>query len=173
MNKQLRFLIIKYTLYTLLLFALYVLQTTPGLFALFGGKPFLLLPAVVCIAMEEHEYAGGLLGALAGMLCDLSSNTYFGFYGIMLLLIGTGIGLLCEYLVQRSLYSAILLSGGFFLFLSAFNYFFQYGLWDYPRAETLWINQILPSGLLTLPAVVVLYVLVKNINTGFAKHVEA
>ncbi len=172
MNKKKRLIIIKYFLYTLMLFVLYTIQTTPGLFSIGAVKPFLILPAVVCIAMYEREYAGGLLGALGGMLCDLSSNSYFGFYGIMLLLIGTVIGLLCEYLVQRSLYSAYIQSCVGYLIVSGLVYFFQYGLWGYVGAGSLWINQILPSGLLTLPFVFIIHHAVLKIHMFFVRYAD-
>lgn len=65
-NNKAKVYAVKYCSYVLILLALYVLQTTPGFLSVFGIKPNLVIPAVVCIAMVEGEFVGGLLGALGG-----------------------------------------------------------------------------------------------------------
>ena len=47
-------LTVKWALYVLLAFTAYVLQTTPGLFQLFGIKPVLLVP--VCVAAVSYTH---------------------------------------------------------------------------------------------------------------------
>lgn len=78
-NNKAKVYAVKYCSYVLILLALYVLQTTPGFLSVFGIKPNLVIPAVVCIAMVEGEFVGGLLGALGGWLLDLGAFSVFGF----------------------------------------------------------------------------------------------
>ena len=70
----------KHLIYCFGLIFCYVLQTTPGFLQIFGVKPFLVIPAVIAIAMQEGEFTGALYGALGGMLCDMGANTFYGFY---------------------------------------------------------------------------------------------
>ena len=88
--------------------------------SVFGIKPNLVIPAVVCIAMVEGEFVGGLLGALGGMLLDLGAFSVFGFYSIQLLVICVAIGLLVIYLMKNNLLSAAILFGGTALFTPLF-----------------------------------------------------
>ena len=55
----------KYLLYAGLVLLCYILQNTPGFLEIFGVKPFLVIPAVLAIAMFEGEFVGALYGALA------------------------------------------------------------------------------------------------------------
>lgn len=86
--------------------ALLLFKPTPGFLSVFGIKPNLVIPAVVCIAMVEGEFVGGLLGALGGMLLDLGAFSVFGFYSIQLLVICVAIGLLVIYLMKNNLLSS-------------------------------------------------------------------
>ena len=61
MTKYLRRKIMKFFVYAVIVFMAYIIQTTPGLFDFYGIKPILVLPACICIAVYEGEFAGGLL----------------------------------------------------------------------------------------------------------------
>ena len=88
----------KHLIYCFGLIFCYVLQTTPGFLQIFGVKPFLVIPAVIAIAMQEGEFTGALYGALGGMLCDMGANTFYGFYTLTLFLYGAAVGLALIYL---------------------------------------------------------------------------
>jgi len=168
MNKKTRAAVLQYCLYVLLLFLAYILQTTPGFLQFGEYKPMLIMPVMVSIAMQEREFVGGLMGALAGALCDLTSNTYFGFNAAMLLVFGAVTGLLCEYLTQRNLRNCLLLTGLFLVLVSGANYFFQFGIWHYPDAGPRWILEILWTGLPTLVLAVPVFFLFRWLSARFA-----
>ena len=85
MTKYLRRKIAKYSVYALIVFAAYILQTTPGIFDFYGIKPILVLPACICIAVYEGEFAGGLFGFFFGIFCDSASETILGFNALLFL----------------------------------------------------------------------------------------
>ena len=60
-RKRSRSQIIKWVCYTLLMLLCTVLQTTPGLFQLGDAKPLWLLPLALAVAVEEDEFAGGII----------------------------------------------------------------------------------------------------------------
>ena len=101
-EKSLRFAL-KHLCYAVSMLVLFTLQTTPGLFELWGVKPILVVPFAVCIAALEGEFIGGLYGALAGLLCDLAGSWVFGFHAILCLCCHVAVGLAAIYLVRRSL----------------------------------------------------------------------
>ena len=102
----------KHLIYCLGLILCYVLQTTPGFLQIFGVKPFLVIPAVIAIAMQEGEFTGALYGALGGMLCDLGANTFYGFYTLTLFLYGAAVGLMLIYLMKNDNWMLLVLKTG-------------------------------------------------------------
>ena len=98
----------KHLIYCFGLIFCYVLQTTPGFLQIFGVKPFLVIPAVIAIAMQEGEFTGALYGALGGMLCDMGANTFYGFYTLTLFLYGAAVGLALIYLMKNDRKTAVL-----------------------------------------------------------------
>ena len=66
--------ILKWIVYIVTLLVLFIMQTTPGLFQIFGTRPILGLPFAVCLSMFETEKTAAVLGALAGGLWDISSG---------------------------------------------------------------------------------------------------
>lgn len=142
-------LAVKYALMVLFLILLYAVQTTLPLFGGRGVYPVLLVAAAVAIAMTEGEFAGGLFGALCGLLCDLGGQSLFGFNGLMLLLCGAGVGLLTLYLVRPSWRSSLLFTAAAALFRGGVGFFFAYGIWGYENAHLIFIRETLPVALCT------------------------
>ena len=93
----------RYLVYGAIFVLLYVLQCMPGFLEIGGVRPMLLIPAAVTLAMFEGEFGGGLYGALAGLLCGLSSPMLFGFDGMLLLCFCLASGLLVIYLLLLTL----------------------------------------------------------------------
>ncbi len=163
---------IKYCCYALFLTGLYVIQTTPHFLEISGVKPGLIVPAVICIAMYEGEFAGGLLGAYGGMLCDLGSYTIFGFHAILLLILATATGLGIIYFIKNNRLNAIFLCGGALALLNFLNYFFYFGIWDYENAWMLLVTSYLPAVLCSILFVPLFYWLFGWSNQYFESKVK-
>lgn len=163
---------LKYLSYALFLLLLFVLQTTPDFLTLMGIKPMLIMPAVVCIAMYEGEFVGGLFGALGGMLCDLASYTIFGFHAIFLLIICTGVGLAIIYLMKLNPLNAFLLCGGVMLVMGILEQFFYFSMWGYAGASTLIWAKMLPKIIYSLPFIPLFYWLFGRGRDFFASKVK-
>ena len=172
MNKKMRYSVMHYSLCALLFFFIYILQSTPGLLEFWGYKPLLLAACAVSVAILEQEYAGALLGAFAGMLCDLNANTYFGFNAIMFMLCGLTVGLLCEYLTQRNLRNCVAFTAVFLVVLCSANYFFQFGIYRYPDAGFFWLKRTLGTTLPTVVLTPVIYWIFSLLHRKFEKYKE-
>ena len=106
-------LILRRTLYALLLVLCALLQHTRGAFLHFGDVHAWLLPvAVVLIAMREKMVPALLFGALAGALWDYGSVRADGFFAVWLALIGFCCSALVAFWVRDSFRAALVLCGG-------------------------------------------------------------
>ena len=155
MTRLFRERLLKYGFYTLLVFFLYVLQTTPGLLAVSGVKPLLVLPACIAISLYEGAFTGGLFGFFFGFLCDTGSETLFGFSALFFLVFCTAVGLLSTYALRRSLLNGMLLClTALFLLLGA-EFFFSYVLYNYEGLSLFFYLGIAPqivySSLFSIP----------------------
>lgn len=90
-----RYTAFRYIAFGLELLLLFILQSTPRLMPeIFGGKPLLLLPAVLSIAFFEESIPAMLFGLAGGVLLDLGYSDNIGFYTILLTLICFGLSLI-------------------------------------------------------------------------------
>lgn len=172
MNRKIKVLIIKYITYVAVFLLLYLVQVTPGFLQIFGIKPLIILPAVVCLAMHERELVGGLLGALGGMLCDLSSFTYFGFNAIMFLLMGIAVGLLVEYMMKESMGNAVFFTLCGLVIQMIVSFFFQYGIWSYEDTGRLWLWHIIPCICYSLVYVPPLFLMFRKLSRFFGTRTQ-
>lgn len=167
MTKKTHLWVLKYALMVLLLWALYILQTTPRLFSIYGVKPILVVPAAVCMAMFDGEMVGGIMGGLAGLLCDLGSFTIFGFNGIIVLACCATIGLLTIYLTQLRLMNALLLGFGTLLIRGVLEYFFYFQIWNLDGRSQVFLASTLPTVLYSAITIIPLYFLVRYMKYYF------
>ncbi len=80
-----RFRVVKYTAYVLEIIIVYVIQSTPGLIPeVFGGKPIMLIPVAITIALFEREVSAVVFGVICGLITDMGYSGAVGYYGIVL-----------------------------------------------------------------------------------------
>ncbi len=74
--------------YSLEIILLTVLQSTPNLMPeFFGGKPLLLVPLALVIASRENRILSLVFGAVCGILTDIASGGFIGFFAVALTLL--------------------------------------------------------------------------------------
>lgn len=101
---------IRRSLFVLLLLLVFVLQSTDGLLpAVFGVRPLLLIPAVICIGMFEREVAGLLFGLFAGLLWDTLHLTH-NYHAVALTILGFACGVLAHKLLRNNIMTVTLLN---------------------------------------------------------------
>ena len=164
MNRTALTLIAKYVVYGVLLLALYVLQTTPGLFVIFGAKPMLVVPAALAIAMHEGEFVGGWYGAFAGLLCDIGGSMLFGFNGFLLVFFCVGAGLLVTHLMHCNLWNSMLFTLIAVMAMGSLEFLFGYGMWGLPNVWMIYVYHTLPLIVYTTAVAPLLFWLVRGIH---------
>lgn len=155
---------IKWTIYYFLLILFYSLQTTPNLFEIFGIKPVLVLPLVVCVCMYEGVMTSTIYAMVAGLLWDISSDKLFGFNAIILLSCGMLISLVCIYYLRTKLIN----SAGFVLLTALIQGFldftFYYAIWDYTGSSIILFQRILPTIIYTVIVSPIFYFTIRAIS---------
>ena len=124
-----RLFIIKNLIYTLALILAYVLQETPGMFSVAGIRPYLVVAAVVAVAMTEGEFPGGIYGLLGGILCDTAAFHIFGAGSVVFTVLGCGCGLVTNYLIRSNWRTALLLNASFAFIYGTVSHYLIYGMW--------------------------------------------
>lgn len=160
MSSAARINIARHFIFVVLMLLFYVLQSVPGLFQIYGVKPILVISVAVAISMFEGEFAGGIYGALAGLLCDTGGFLLFGFNGFIVMLCCVVSGLLVIYLMRRNLLSCLLFVFVTLLLRGSLEYFFAYGMWQYAGAWKLYTTSTLPViGYSTVVAAPIFYLI--------------
>ena len=102
--------IVKYCAYSLLLLALYVLQTARGTSLSLWGLQLDVIPFfVVTLALFEGPYGAGSLGFAAGLLCAVGSPVLDGLLALYYGVLGVLCGMFALRYMRRVLPSALLL----------------------------------------------------------------
>lgn len=166
-------LVFKYAVYALLILLLYVLQATPGLLAIAGVKPLLVVPVAVSVAIFEGEFTGGVYGALAGLLCDLSSFSLFGYNGFFICLFCIAAGLLVIYLMRGNLLGCLLFVAAALLARGSVEYLFSHGMWGHESVWRIYLAYTLPTIIYTLVCTPPLFWLVRKIYLRFEQTLRA
>ena len=145
MNNRKWYRAAKYAAYAALMLFLYVLQTTPRLFSILGVRPNLVIPAAVGIAVLEGAFAGGVYGALAGILCDLAGSALFGFSAVILMPACVAAGLLVTYLLRPGMINYVLLLAGVLLTRGLLDFLLNYVMWGYDSVWMVFVYGTLPG----------------------------
>ena len=172
-SKSKRRSVMKWIIYTLLLFVFYGLQTAPGFFRFLDAQPLLTIPLVLSIAMFEHEIGGAVFGILAGFLWDMQQDTLFGFNALVMMCCCVSVSLLIMYLMPTTLPSSLFYNFSVLAIQSGLYFLFCYALWGTPGMSLVWVNYLLPQMGLTLLASIPIYFLVRLISSKFNESLRS
>lgn len=131
----------------------------------FYVKPNLLIPIAMSLAIFfEDEVKSAIVGGLCGMLIDFSCYKIFGFNAVVLL-----VGCVLTTLLFKNYLKPLFINGliciGTFTFVHGFvDYFFYYKMWYSSVSSVVYMNYTLPSCIMTVASVVVVYPLIKAIR---------
>lgn len=109
-SKKKRALYIRRIIFVAAIILVALLQNTPHVMpGIFGSHAFLLIPLVVCFGMFETSLVAALMGALAGILWDVTVASGDGYNALILMLFATATSLLISYLMRNNISTALLL----------------------------------------------------------------
>ena len=159
--------IFKWVCYTLLMLLCTVLQTLPGLFRLGEAKPLWLLPLALAVAVEEGEFAGGIFGAVCGLMWDYTAGRTVGMLALELMLLCFGVSVVVQLYLKDTPSNFVLLAVVCALLVLSADWLFFYYMPGYAGAGERFLWVVLPSALMTAPGSWLLHCAVQRISTEF------
>lgn len=166
-RKRSRSQIIKWVCYTLLMLLCTVLQTTPGLFQLGGAKPLWLLPLALAVAVEEDEFAGGIFGAVCGLMWDYTAGRTVGMLAFELLMLCFLLSAVVQLYFKASAANFVLLALTASLLVLSLDWLFFYYMPGYSGAVERYLWFVLPTAVLTIPVCALVFGCVRRIHAEF------
>ncbi len=137
-----RYNVVKYTAFSLEILLSYIIQSTPGLtLEVFGGRPVLMLPIAMTVAIFEGEIPAIVFGVICGLMADSGYSGPMGYYAIMLAILCYIVSILMENYIRTNLLTAVLIGAvsipviivvQFLLFYVAMGYGYA---WEYFAAH--------------------------------------
>lgn len=162
-------LLIKWVVLSLIILIAYSISVTGGAGK---AKPLILIPILIIISTSENELVTGIVGAIIGLLIDLSCDKLFGFNGILFLIIGALSSFLFLHLMRRNILNVIFLTVIAAVVHGLFDFFFYYVMWQYENIDIVFKKIILPSMIYTTISSPIVYLIMKKILAKFSEEDE-
>lgn len=145
---------------------------------MFGGgvQPLPVIPAVICIAMQEEFYFSLFCGALGGLLIDTACMSPLGSNAIFLVCAVTAVWLLFKGLLRHSLLHFLCVTAAAVFLRCALLYLFTQVLMQTEGRTVLWTAVLLPSSLWTVVCALPVYWLflpLRRLTAGRGHSMEA
>ena len=166
-RKRKRSQITKWVCYALLMLLCTVLQTLPGLFRLGEAKPLWLLPLALAVAVEEGEFAGGIFGAVCGLMWDYTAGRTAGLLAFELLLLCFAVSAVVQLYFKNSAANFALIASAAALLVLTLDWLFFYYMPGYSGAASRWLWFVLPTAVLSVPVCFPLFGVVRRIHEEF------
>ncbi len=153
--------VIPWILYGSIALLLALLQMSPRGFPVVAyARPEPLLLFTVCVAMLEGPTIGSVMGVVSGLLWNLYSPRLFGYYGLILMLIGVTVSLLVQWLLRANFLSAMLLCTGAVVVYTLLDWLLCYVLFMHDETVAVLIKVYLPNALYTVLLAPLMYWLI-------------
>lgn len=156
---------VQWILFSLLILLSYLFETS-GSYV----KPLVLIPVSLSIASHTGELQAMTVGAVCGLLLDISCNKLPGFNGIILVIFSVLISLLYRYFLRQKLINLLLLTAICTLIQGYLDYLLYYAVWGLEDVELIWQKMIFPSCLMTIASSIIFYFLIKKIAGKCENH---
>lgn len=160
--------VLRYSLLSMLLLLLWLLQSTPKLLPeLFGVKPFLLLAAALAFSACSKPIPSVIIAAVCGVLADISASGGVGYFSIAFVLVCFAqASVLGTYLNRNLITAAVLSAGSIAAVLSLYCLLFRI----FPGIDggSLYVTATLPRILYTFITFVPIYGMIHLITNKIA-----
>lgn len=143
--------IIPWVLYIFIALVLALLQMSPNGFpSIAHARPEPLILFTVCVGMLEGPTIGSVMGIVSGLLWNLYSPRLFGYYGLILMVIGLTVALLVQWLLRTNFWSAMLLCSSAVVVYTLLDWLLCYVLFMDDEMAVVFSKVYLPNALYTI-----------------------
>ncbi len=160
-------LAIKWVIFSVIIILAFIFSTTGNNHF---AKPLLLIPIVVCISIDENELISGIIGAVCGLLIDMSCGRLLGFNAILIMVCAVSSCLCFRHLMRKNFLNAMALTAIIAIIQGVFDLLFYYVMWN-TQGYMIVLNKItIPSVIFTVISSLIIYFLFKKIVSLFAER---
>lgn len=133
-------------------------------------KPMLLLPLALCISSHTGEIQATAVGMICGLLMDIACGKLLGYNAVWMVVSCVAVSLLYTYMLRQKLLNIVILTAVCVVVQGYLDYLFYYAIWGYEDVIQIYTGTILPSGIMTLASVFLLYKPLKWIAEKCGTH---
>ena len=126
-------------------------------------KPLLLIPLALCISAHFGEIPAAAVGVVGGLLTDIACGKLLGYNAVWLVVCCVMTSLLHSYYLRDKLLNILLLTAVCTAVQGYLDFMFYYAIWGDAEAEVIYTHIMLPSGIMTMVALLPIYLLVRSI----------
>ncbi len=134
--------ILKYTVFAVIVFLLYILQSTPGFLSVFGLKPVFIIPFCVALCILDDQWPVGLILIAGGLLTDLSANRVVGFFTIQLVIYCSICIVAVKFFLKATKRNAFYVSFAVMFIMLTADYLFTYRMHGYTHGLGLYLRNV-------------------------------
>ena len=138
-----------------------------------GTQALCVIPAAVCISMNEDMYFCMAAGVISGMAIDLACGSPLGLNAIYMVCCCTFICLLFEQILRRNFIHYMLLSAACVFLRNALSWLLTYGIYRTQDNKLFWTEVLVPSAVLTVLAAIPIYLIFMPLARLLTKHVRS
>ena len=153
----------RWGIFLVIIFVFYIFSGT-GSFV----KPLLLIPAALCISVNEDELISACTGVLCGLLTDISCGRLLGYNAVFLVAACVFSSLLFVNLLRRNIINVFIVTSVIVFLHGGLDYFLYYVIWSSDENTSLiYYDIILPSCIMTSVSTLLLYPLIRAVRYKF------
>lgn len=153
---------------SLLILLLYAVPMLGG-----GMHALWVIPAAICICMNEDLYFCMAAGVIAGFCIDLACGNALGTNAIYMVCFCTLVCLLFEQILRRTFLHYMVLTAACAFLHSILRWVLTVGIFRTPGRELLWTDLLIPVSLRTVLAAVPVYLLFLPLSRLLTKQVRS
>ncbi len=135
--------IAKYGIFVLMVFILYILQSTPGFLSIFGVKPVFMLPFCITLSMLDETWQAGVVYITGGLMTDLSCGRVPGTFTILLLLVCFGSMIAVKFFFKPNKQNIITFNFACMVFMLTVDFYFSFMFGDYTGKLVYYMKNVL------------------------------
>ncbi|MDR1628165.1 MAG: hypothetical protein LBR79_05270 [Oscillospiraceae bacterium] len=161
--------IIRWLIYLLEIILFYVLERNCGLIPeIFGGRPIILIPVFISIAIFEKEYVSMFFGIIIGAFLDVSISGFIGSQTAFLFILGYILGVLFTYFIDLNFLAFFLTSLIMIPVIIGYRFLFFYIIPGFDNIPYAFLHHLVPSVVYTAVISPVIYF----VNRYIAYHIR-
>lgn len=167
---ELKYRAFRYFAYSLEILIFYVISGVPNVIPqLFGGKPCLLIPIALSIAVFENEKVAMIFGAVCGLLTDFGFSNSVGYYAIFLAIICFFVGFFSDNLIVGSLQNTLIIGFIAITVIIGLYFVFFYIFTGFENLSAIFLKRYVSKIVYTFVFVPVFYYLNRLLYFGIHK----